>query len=161
MDELKQLMIGLTQKVTKIEGAEGRIVKKNDKMKNELSNRVSAIETKVGEVAREVTSLASKAESTAREVADLRAKVDENDSNLPHLVNAAVRDYFANTGAPIGKRPRHFSRPQVIGEQVVDPWREDHYWTARQTLCLWPILGPDLPEAVRKFCRERLLLEEE
>lgn len=108
MEELKQLMIGLTQKVTKIEGAEGRIVKKMDKMKTELSNRVLPVESEVGEMTRELTSLAERAESTAREVADLRSKVDKNDANLPQLVSAAVRDYFANTGAPSGKRPRHF-----------------------------------------------------
>lgn len=48
MDELKQLMFGLTQKMTKIEGDEGRIVKKMDKMKNELSTRVAAVESEVG-----------------------------------------------------------------------------------------------------------------
>lgn len=59
LDELKQLMIGLTQKVSKIEGAEGIIVKRMDKMKSELSNRVQAVELEVSNTGRDMTALKS------------------------------------------------------------------------------------------------------
>ena len=92
LDELKQLMLGLTQKISKIEGAEGRIVKKMDKMKHELSSRVSAVEAEVGNIGRDVVSLNERAENTGRDLADLRANVDESEENLPQLVNKAVKE---------------------------------------------------------------------
>ena len=57
LEEMKQLMLGLTKKVSKIEGAEGMIIKKMDKMKHELSNRVSAVEGEIGSLGRDVVSL--------------------------------------------------------------------------------------------------------
>ena len=41
----------------------------------------------------------------------------------------------------------------------LDARKEEHYWTARQSLRVWPISGPDLGQAFREFCVDKLLLE--
>ena len=71
-----------------------------------------------------------------RELADIKARAAASETSLPQLVNKAATDYFNNagpTGAPSGKRPRQFSRPDFRPprDNNLDARKEEHYRTAR------------------------------
>ena len=100
-------------------------------------------------------------DSVTSEVRGLKERVERGEKNLENRIDRAIEKKLRGdmSNLPAGHHPRALNFA-VAPPQRVKPSSEDRYWTARRSLRLWPVPGPDLEAGVRDFFRTRLKFDQ-
>ena len=107
--------------------------------------------------------LGQELKSVNDDLADLRKRVVNNEANLDKKIEAAIMRMSGGDMSNISSRDRKRIRPLPVQETMENgrtPAQEDRYWRCRRSLCLWPVRGTSLEDAVRAFMSGKLLVDE-
>ena len=122
-----------------------------------LSSKLSSHLTKAEE---DLSQLGIQIAASREDVKSLKTKVERQEASIPTLSEAAVATKLASVPSsnPIGRRPRQLPPGFAPGDgnRLSTAVREERYWEARRSLCLWLVVGNDLRQATIVFLIDKL-----
>ena len=176
MDKLTALIKGLEQSLAKTEANMTQKIEQSarenaDHLDKKLGSLSSTLQERIDKTEAGLSGLEAKISDTQIQVQRLRAMPGREE--IKKMIDAAVGERLGAGEEPRpsganrqGQRPRPIGLSTVFDVEMAEtstPIRpeanhakDDHYWTARKQLRVWPVTVQDPEASVRTFLQERL-----
>ena len=165
LEDIKDLIVGVGNKLDRVETSLGARI---DNVDARLDEKITEVTDEVSELRQEITSTSGEVRGVARDVEGVKDRLDRNERELEDkiekVLNKKIKGNRDRLPDHLKSRVRDmafsFSTSQDKGPSggQMSSRSAENYWTARRSLCLWPIKGQDLPKEVVDFLEGKLKL---